>query len=142
MTKDGINFTHRTIKALPLGKGSNERIVPLLPIVKSAIDDYIESCPYSAANNRYLFLNKWGNELKNYSYRIIIKKIREENNFSDNITPHSFRHSCATHLLNNNGGLREIQELLGHSSIISTQRYTEVSSTRLLSVYAKAHPRS
>lgn len=125
-----------------LGKGSKERLVPILPIVMESIKEYVESVPFNIKNSHSLFLGNTGKRLRAEVFRRALKQVYNHKNISHNITPHMLRHSCATHLLDNDVGLREIQELLGHSSLASTQQYLGVSSRRILDVYNKCHPRA
>ncbi len=119
------------------GKGKKQRIVPLLPIVKKRIDDYILNCPYSIDHNQPIFISATGKKYDGRTFRYLISRIRKLLNLSEDITPHSFRHSFATHLLEAGGDLRTIQELLGHENLSTTQRYTKVDKSRILSVYEK-----
>ena len=124
------------------GKGDKQRLVPVLPVVVSAIEDYIKSCPFDLTNDGPLFVGKRGKRL---TARVIQRQmgvLRTKLGLLDTATPHALRHSFATHLLANGGDLRTIQELLGHSSLSTTQRYTEVDVVQLKSVYDKAHPRA
>lgn len=123
------------------GKGNKEREVPILPIVRSRIEDYITSCPYSFNASDKIFVGARGGELKAEVFRRQIQKLRNSFGLPESTTPHAFRHSFATHLLEEGGDLRVIQELLGHSSLASTQKYTKIDSKRLLSVYEKTHPK-
>ena len=125
-----------------LGKGSRERLVPVLPVVIQSIREYVESVPFDIKDSHFLFLGKSGKPLRGEVFRKTLKKVYESKNISHNITPHMLRHSCATHLLDNDVGLREIQELLGHSSLSSTQQYLGVSSKKVLDIYSQCHPRA
>ena len=121
------------------GKGKKERIVPLLPIVTKTINTYLSACPYSHNNGDAVFLGARGERI---SPRIIerqMEKIRNYMGLPSNLTPHSLRHSFATHLLANGTDIRSIQELLGHSSLSTTQRYTEVEISQLQKEYNQAH---
>ncbi|NDF11933.1 MAG: tyrosine recombinase XerC [Proteobacteria bacterium] len=124
------------------GKGNKERIVPLLPLIKDALADYITSCPYPFSNDSPLFVGKQGKALQAPVFRTQLKHLRIRLGLPENATPHAFRHSFATHLLSGGADLRSIQELLGHASLSTTQRYTNVDSARLLAAYTKAHPRA
>jgi site-specific recombinase XerD len=126
-----------------VGKGGKAREVPLLNDVRDVIDGYLEKIPFKIQNpskERYLFLNKFGDRLSASSVQKIVKESRRILNFSENITPHSFRHSCASHIMEKSGDIRGIQELLGHSRLTSTQIYTEISRKYLTEVYDKFHP--
>ena len=125
-----------------LGKGRKERLVPLLPVVTQAIADYLTACPHAAAPEAPLFLGARGGAL---GPRIIQKRMQQLRvllGLPQDATPHALRHSFATHLLAGGGDLRAIQELLGHASLSTTQRYTAVDAAALLQVYDKAHPRA
>ena len=124
-----------------LGKGNKEREIPLLPIVKSRINNYLLACPYGMPTSEPIFLGVRGKPYHPTLFQSLIRRIRKALQLPDFITPHAFRHSFATHLLENGGDLRSIQELLGHSSLSATQRYTKVDKNRLLEVYNKTHPR-
>ena len=120
------------------GKRNKERIVPLLPIVINTVNAYLEACPYSHNPGDAVFLGARGERI---SPRIIerqMEKIRNYMGLPPNITPHSLRHSFATHLLSKGTDIRSIQELLGHSSLSTTQRYTEVEISRLQQEYKQA----
>lgn len=123
------------------GKGDKERIVPILPIIKDRIEDYLTSCPYGLAPDEAIFRGSRGGPYHPTLFQTLIRRIRKALHLPDYITPHAFRHSFATHLLENGGDLRSIQELLGHSSLSTTQRYTKVDKKRLLEVYSNLHPR-
>jgi integrase/recombinase XerC len=124
------------------GKGNKERIVPLLPIVIEAIADYLRQCPYRLASEDALFVGIRGKAMDPGVFQRDLRHIRRALNLPDSATPHAFRHSFASHLLAGGGDLRAIQELLGHESLSTTQRYTHIDSTRLLEAYKNAHPRA
>ena len=124
------------------GKGGKERLVPVLPITRTAITYYMQLCAYPLRREGPLFLGATGTAL---SPRVVQKKMedmRARLGLPDTATPHALRHSFATHLLSAGADLRQIQELLGHASLSTTQAYTEVDRDRLLEVYDKAHPRA
>ena len=124
------------------GKGNKQRVVPILPQIKSAIEDYVQVCPFPLNADSPLFLGAKGKPLDPAIFQKQVRKLRAYLGLPENTTPHAFRHSFATHLLSAGGDLRAIQELLGHASLSTTQRYTAVDSERLLNAYQKAHPRA
>jgi len=123
------------------GKGRKERTVPLLPAIGDAISQYLEARA-AHENNGPLFIGHRGEQLNPGVAQRQLRKLRVSLGLPDSVTPHALRHSFATHLLANGADLRVIQELLGHSSLQTTQRYTEVTDAALMDVYAKAHPRA
>lgn len=126
-----------------IGKGRKERQVPVLPMVISAIDVYRKSCPYTETSTRPLFVGeKNGKRLNQGVAQKAMRDMRRLLGLPENATPHALRHSFATHLLQNGANLREIQELLGHASLSTTQRYTDVNASEMLEIYKKAHPRA
>ena len=137
------------IKDIPLdqdamvitGKGNKQRLIPLLPAVKKAIQKYlgIHPCPTPDAP---LFVGARGDRINPGVVQRTVRQIRYALNLPDTVTPHALRHSFATHLLQGGGDLRSVQELLGHSTLSATQRYTEITLQDLDRVYKKAHPRS
>lgn len=127
---------------LVTGKGNKQRMVPLLPVVAAAITDYLAACPFAQANDGPLFLGKRGGPLTSRRVQQRMQDLRGLLGLPESATPHALRHSFATHLLAGGGDLRAIQELLGHASLSSTQRYTEVDVAGLLEVYDRAHPRA
>ena len=133
---DGRDMMHIT------GKGGKERLVPTLAIVSAAIAKYVSLCPYPLAANGPLFLGARGGPLSPRLIQLTMERLRGELGLPDTATPHALRHSFATHLLSAGADLRQIQELLGHASLSTTQVYTEVDRQRLLQVYDRAHPRS
>ena len=138
LNRADISMTTNSISVL--GKGGRIRIVPLLDIVKDMIFDYLNACEYSDATA--LFVNNRGGRLTPSAVQKLIKKARELLGFSEKVTVHALRHSCATHLMENSGDLRGIQELLGHSSISSTQIYADVAKKYIAEIYDKCHPLS
>lgn len=125
-----------------VGKGSKERIVPVLPVARRAVDDYVRACPYDLDEKSALFRGKRGGPLNPRLISKVTEAARMQLGLPASVTPHAMRHSFATHLLNAGGDLRAIQELLGHASLATTQAYTAVDTARLLEVYDAAHPRA
>lgn len=125
-----------------LGKGGKARIVPVLPAVSRAVEAYIAACPFALAPDGPLFRGARGGPLSPRIVQKAVERLRSALGLGREATPHALRHSFATHLLGRGGDLRTIQELLGHASLSTTQTYTNVDSTRLLEVYARAHPRA
>ena len=124
------------------GKGNKQRMVPLLPRVREALDAYLADRPDGAPAAAPLFV---GVQAKRLNPGVAQKRFRELRllaGLPDNATPHALRHSFATHLLGSGADLRTIQELLGHASLSTTQRYTDVDAESLMSVYRSAHPRA
>ena len=124
------------------GKGGKERVVPVLPVTIAAIYRYRAMVPYTLEREGPIFLGAKGGPLSPRLIQLAMARLREELNLPDTATPHALRHSFATHLLSTGADLRQIQELLGHASLSTTQVYTEVDRDRLLKVYDAAHPRS
>lgn len=124
------------------GKRSKTRIVPIMPAVREAIDDYVRQCPWPIEQNGPLFLGARGGPLNPDLVRRAVAAARKRLGLPDSLTPHALRHSFATHLLARGVDLRALQELLGHASLSSTQIYTAVDAARLLDVYRHAHPRA
>ena len=124
------------------GKGSKTRIVPVLPAVREAVDAYVAEAPFALAPDGPLFRAKRGGALSPRHVQATVQTLRSRLGLPASATPHALRHSFATHLLGAGADLRSIQELLGHASLSTTQRYTEVDAAALLSAYASAHPRA
>ncbi len=142
----GVDFEERLVTVI--GKGDRERIVPIGRIALKAVRNYLEATRNlrkgdgSDSQDGPLFINFRGGRLSGRSIARIIKRYAAESGLSPEISPHSMRHTFATHLLDGGADLRSVQELLGHASLSTTQRYTHVSLDRLMEVYDKAHPRS
>jgi integrase/recombinase XerC len=124
-----------------MGKGSKERIVPLLPVLRSALAAWIKLHPNPGATEP-LFLGARGGRLNAGVVQKFLRDFRRLNGLPEHATPHALRHSFATHLLSGGADLRSIQELLGHESLSTTQRYTDVDTDRLMEVWRNAHPRA
>jgi integrase/recombinase XerC len=124
------------------GKGGKERLVPVLPVVRAAVARYVKLCPYPLEPDEPLFRGAKGGPLSPRLIQLAMERLREALDLPPTATPHALRHSFATHLLSAGGDLRQIQELLGHASLSTTQAYTEVDRDRLLAVYDATHPRS
>ncbi len=124
-----------------VGKGGKARIVPVLPVVRRALAEYLERCPYRLGPDDPLFVGAKGGRLGARRVQQAIQTLRGWLGLPETATPHALRHSFATHLLAGGGDLRAIQELLGHASLSTTQRYTAVDAARLLDVHRAAHPR-
>jgi integrase/recombinase XerC len=124
------------------GKGNKTRMVPVLQNVLALIHDYVEMCPHAIAPDGPIFVGARGGPLSPRIIQLTMERLRGALGLPDSATPHALRHSFATHLLTRGGDLRAIQELLGHSSLSTTQIYTGVDADRLLDVYKTAHPRA
>ena len=143
---ENLNLDENEIKVF--GKGSKERIVLVSERAKKFLETYIKTVRYlifkdeNQSANSPVFINKTGYRLQPQSVRLAIRDVVEKIELPKHVTPHVFRHSFATKLLENGADLRVIQELLGHSSISNTQIYTHVSAERLKHSYDSAHPRA
>lgn len=124
------------------GKGGKERQVPILDIIKEALKDYRDACPFPEDPTRALFLGTRGKRLNQGVAQKAMRNLRRELGLPETATPHALRHSFASHLLQNGANLREIQEMLGHASLSTTQRYTDYDTKHLLEIYKKSHPRA
>jgi integrase/recombinase XerC len=124
------------------GKGRKERIVPVLPIVRDAIAAYRALCPYKDSGDAPMFVGKRGAALNPGVMQRQVRRLRTLLGLQEHATPHALRHSFATHLLSRGGDLRTIQELLGHASLSTTQRYTAVDEGHLMRTYRDTHPRA
>ncbi len=141
-----IDFDEGLIKVT--GKGNRERIVPIGRQAMLAVREYLDATQYlrkksgGLLQNSPLFINFRGGRLSTRSIGRVVKKYVKETGLTHEISPHSMRHTFATHMLDGGADLRSVQELLGHTSLSTTQKYTHVSLDRLMEVYDKAHPRS
>ncbi len=138
-----INMSDNTIRIL--GKGNKERIVLFGDYAKDIINKYLSQARDSFIKknqNDYLILNCFGNKLTTRSVENIVNKASKALKLKNKVTPHTIRHTFATDMLNNGADIKSVQELLGHSSLSTTQIYTHLTNDRIKSVYLKAHPRS
>ena len=144
-----LNLEHNEIRVF--GKGSKERIILVTDRAKNFLERYIESARAlipkgfpvpDTSENSPVFINNTGYRLQTRTVRNVINEVVEKINLPKHVTPHVFRHSFATHLIENGADLRVVQELLGHASISNTQLYTHVSTQHLKDVYNEAHPRA
>jgi integrase/recombinase XerC len=124
------------------GKGQKQRKVPLIQLASQILEQYTLLQPYAKQPNAPLFYGKRGGRLSSSVARTSLRRYRRLAQLPEHMTPHTLRHSCATHLLESGCDLRSIQELLGHTSLSSTQIYTQVNRSTLLTHYLKAHPRT
>lgn len=130
-----------------MGKGEKERIIPLGEIASQWLNHYLDGArvylqDQSAETSEYVFLNSRGKGLSRQGVWKKVKQLALEAGIDQNVTPHTLRHSFATHLLENGADLRMVQELLGHADISTTQIYTHITKTRLKQVYSDYHPRA
>ena len=136
-----VDLISEVIKVL--GKGSKERMVPIGSPAVSAIRNYLDKRDGASVKDKNaVFLNHNGRRLTDRSIRRILNKYIKATSVAEHISPHSLRHSFATHLLDRGADLRSVQELLGHANLSTTQIYTHVTMDRLKTVYDKAHPRA
>ena len=124
------------------GKGGKMRDVPVLRATSEAVDDYIAECPFDCGPDAALFLSSRGKPLGARAVQRLLETLRFELDLPAHVTPHSLRHAFATHLLSNGGDLRAIQELLGHASLSTTQRYTNVDESHLIQIHRDPPPRA
>jgi integrase/recombinase XerC len=124
-----------------LCKGGKERLVPILPIAQNAVDAYLGKSPFLDRHPETpVFLGEKGKRLQAGIVQKSLRLLRTTYNLPDHTTPHSFRHSFASHILDGGACLRDVQELLGHKSVRATQIYTQTTQTRLQELYQRAHP--
>ena len=146
MSPNDLKLKQRTVKVL--GKGKKERILPLGEKIVKVIESYLQFRTEHIKNKKLdshpsgLFLNQRGQNISARGVRKIISRYIRTNNFSKSISPHSLRHTFATHMLEAGADLRVIQEMLGHVSLSTTQKYTHLNIDRLTETYDKAHPRA
>ncbi len=122
------------------GKGGKTRLVPVLAPVREAVDAYLAAAPVRPAPGEALFVANRGGPLRPRQVQALVEALRSALGLPDSATPHALRHAFATHLLAGGADLRSIQELLGHASLSTTQKYTAVETSALLDAYARAHP--
>lgn len=136
-----INLYMGYIKVI--GKGDKERIVPIGDIVKRILNIYLNQYrdKFIKKESSLLFFNNHGNKLSREEFYIILKQVIEQTSINKKVSPHTIRHSFATHLLENGADLRSIQELLGHSDISTTTIYTHISNQKIKKEYQQFHPR-
>jgi integrase/recombinase XerC len=125
-----------------IGKGGKERIVPVIDAVREAVTIYVQCCPFDPGKKGALFLSPKGAPMMPREAQRVMQQLRSRLGLSPTATPHAMRHSFATHLLQNGSDLRVVQELLGHASLSTTQKYTEVEERRVMTIYETAHPRA
>lgn len=125
-----------------VGKGNKERIVPVLPAVHDAIAKYINACPYMDDSSKPLFRSVRGLPMSSRMAEKTVENLRAYLQLPDYVTPHALRHTFATALLSGGADLRNLQELLGHASLSTTQLYTRVNMAEINEIYAHAHPRA
>ncbi len=136
-----VNINNATIRVL--GKGSKERIIPIGDYALKALEIYLNeyrSQLLKGKENDYLFLNSRGNKMSRQAFFKIVKQIASEKGIKNNISPHTLRHSFATHMLEHGADLRSIQELLGHSNIRTTEIYTHLNNKLKSDNYHEFHP--
>jgi len=134
---ENIDFISGVIKVF--GKGKKERLVPIGDKAINVIREYLKKRP---KESQALFLNKNFGRLTDRGVRLILHKYIMLTSLKERISPHTLRHSFATHLLNHGADLRSVQELLGHANLSTTQIYTHLTTERLKDIYDKAHPRA
>ena len=124
------------------GKGNKQRSVPLLPVIGKIVSRYFNACPYALKPDSPAFIGARGEELNPAVAQRSMRSVRRQLGLPDSATPHALRHSFATHLLASGADLRSLQELLGHSSLSTTQLYTKIDHNQLSNTYRAAHPRA
>ncbi len=143
LDRDHVNLEMGYVRCF--GKGSKERIIPLGSLAKKFVEEYLQRSRVKLTktkDEKALFVNHHGRRMTRQGFWKIIKKYAKEAGIAKDITPHTLRHSFATHLLENGADLRSVQEMLGHADITTTQIYTHLTKGRLKEVYSKTHPRA
>lgn len=144
---EALSLTNQDVHGRPdilriIGKGKKERLIPVLPAVWDAIGKYIDMRPFGNDANDTLFRSVRGLPMSARMAEKVIEKLRCYLQLPDYVTPHALRHTFATALLSGGADLRSLQELLGHSSLSTTQLYTKVNMAEISNIYANAHPRA
>ena len=143
LTLNDIDLTNCTVRCI--GKGRKERIVPINDYIITSLHQYLEKRPLleKKKSNTYseLFLNNHGKPISRQGFFKILKELLIKKNLNPNVSPHTLRHSFATHLLENGADLRVIQEMLGHSDIATTRIYTHITNQKVRKDYEEYHPR-
>ena len=134
-----VDFGSLTVKVL--GKRNKERIIPIESELAHNISDYIALKQQNGYGGEWLFVNAKGEQMDGNGVYYVVRKYMSRLSTADRVSPHVFRHSFATHILDEGGNLRAIQELLGHESLATTEQYTHVTREHLKEVYSHAHPR-
>jgi len=140
---DDINMSGPYVRCM--GKGSKERTIPIHEQASGAVADYLNdgrATLVKARKESALFVNRRGERLTRQGFWLILKQYAKEANIATPVTPHTLRHSFATHMLRGGMNLRHVQELLGHANISTTQVYTQIANEHVRQVYEKAHPRA
>jgi integrase/recombinase XerD len=140
---DDVNLSAPLVRCM--GKGSKERTIPIHEQAAAAVVEYLNEGRAALVKSRpetALFVNRRGERLTRQGFWLILKQYAKEANIASPVTPHTLRHSFATHMLRGGMNLRHVQELLGHANISTTQVYTQVANDQVRQVYEKAHPRA
>ncbi|MGE5733775.1 MAG: tyrosine-type recombinase/integrase [Acidobacteriota bacterium] len=143
MVLSDVNLEQGLIR-ITLGKGAHDRVVPLGAKAVSALDDYLERGRpelLGQAHTDRLFVSYRGHPLDPHTLGALVKKRAQSAHVKKLVTPHVWRHTCATHLVQNHASLRHVQDLLGHRSVSTTERYLRLTITDLKEAHAKFHPR-
>lgn len=120
------------------GKRSKQRIVPILPAVREYIEKYLATCPFGIIPDKGIFLSNKGDKYYPRAVQLTIEKLRKLLHLPNFVTPHTMRHSCASNIINNGGNIRQVQQLLGHQNLETTQIYTSVSNVQISKAYREA----
>ena len=137
---EDVDFISGVLKVM--GKGRKERLAPIGEKALTAVRNYLDKRRATKESKRAIFLNKSSQRLRDRSVRRILDKYIHRTSIKEKVSPHTLRHTFATHLLDRGADLRSVQELLGHRNLSTTQIYTHVTAERLKSAYDKAHPRA
>ena len=141
LNRENVDFIGGVLKVY--GKGKKERLAPIGDKAVRAMRKYLEKLnPSKLKEKKAIFVNKSGRRISDRAVRRIVKKYIRKTSLNEKVSPHSLRHSFATHLLDRGADLRSVQELLGHANLSTTQIYTHVTTERLKTVYDKVHPRA